>query len=33
MLLLHELIKKSQKTPKEDLDLARKQFRALRNRA
>lgn len=32
MLLLHGFIKKSQKTPKEDLDLARKRLRALRHR-
>jgi phage-related protein len=33
MLLLHGFIKKSQKTSKEDLDLARKRLRALRHRA
>jgi phage-related protein len=32
MMLLHGFIKTSQKTPKEDLDLARQRLRALRRR-
>ena len=32
MLLLHGFIKKSRKTPQEDLDLARRRLRELRNR-
>ena len=32
-VLLHGFIKKSQKTPKEDLALVRRRLRALRNRA